>query len=150
MVAAYRENKREVEKWRGSNPSLCQIAVCFAFSPSGQQAIEATNTSFVPEWNKHDPAELQKHLPLTPYSSLLPATLLAARMQQYYEKLFPTVHSALDSTHDFDRVEMLSDDLAVAAGHRNLSNPPARDFGARFTHARAQHGPSRIRRVVEG
>jgi uncharacterized protein (TIGR02246 family) len=106
--------------------------ICWAVPASAQQAsqqvvqaVNATNTTFVQDWNKHDPAALTASF--TPNALYVaPAGSFVGRegVQQYYEKLFATMHPALDFTHDIDRVEMLSNDLAVAIGHWNISNPP--------------------------
>jgi len=111
-------------------------AICGALPASAQQApqqivqaVDAANTLFVQDWNKHDPtAIIATFTPNALY--IAPAGNFVGRdgVKQYYEKLFATMHPALDFTHDIDRVEMLSNDLAVALGHWSIANPPAKGF----------------------
>jgi len=125
------------------------VAICCAFPVSAQQApqqvvqaVNATNTSFVQDWNKHDPAAMAGKF--TPNALFVaPSGSFVGRegVQQFFEKFFATVHPALDFTHDIDRAEMLSNDLVVVTGHFTLSNPRQRGFGVPFMNVGAQRGP---------
>lgn len=128
------------------------MAGCFAFSASAQeapqqvvQAVDATNAAFVQSWNKHDPGAITKTFTLNALFVAPPGNFTSREgVQQYYEKVFASVHPALDFTHDIDRVEMLSNDLAVATGHWNLSNPPAKGFWSAVYEHQGTAWPMRV------
>ena len=110
--------------------------ICFAAAASAQEApksvltaIDATNAKFVQNWNKHDAAATAALFEPDALFVAPPGTSVGRQgVQQYYEKLFTTVHPSEDFTHDIDRVQMLSSDLAMAIGHWNLSHPALKGF----------------------
>lgn len=112
------------------------VIVCFAVAASAQEApqsvvtaINSGNAEFVRVWNKHDPAAVAA---LFDTNALFvnPAGNFVGRqaVQQYYEKLFGTLHPSDDFTHDVDHVQMLSNDLAIGTGHWTLSRPAQKGF----------------------
>lgn len=107
------------------------VIVCFAVAASAQEApksvvtaINTTNAEFVRNWNKHDAAAIAALFEPDALFVAPPGTYVGRQgVQQYYEKVFTTVHPSEDFTHDLDRVQMLSTDLAIGTGHWNLSHP---------------------------
>ena len=81
-------------------------------------AVSTENAEFVQSWKKHDPAAIAA-LFKPDALFLAPAGNYLGRdgVQKYYEMVFTTVHPSADFTHDIDRVEMLSGNLAIAIGH---------------------------------
>jgi uncharacterized protein (TIGR02246 family) len=128
------------------------VAICCTFPASAQQtpeqvvhAVNATNSSFVQDWNKHDPAAISgKFAPNALF--VAPSGIFVGRegVQQFFEKFFATVHPALDFTHDIDRVEMLSNELVVVTGHFNLSDPPAKGFWSAVYEHQGTAWPMRV------
>jgi uncharacterized protein (TIGR02246 family) len=92
-------------------------------------AVNATNGDFVLKWNKQDPGAIAA-LFAPGAMFVAPTGNFSGRadVQHYYENLFATVHPSSDFTHDIDRVETLSGDLAMATGHWNLSRPAIKGF----------------------
>jgi uncharacterized protein (TIGR02246 family) len=91
--------------------------------------VSATNSTFVQVWNKHDPVAIAGTF--TPNARFVapPGSFVGRqRVQQYFDKLFVTLHPASKFTHDIDRVEMLSNEPAIVTGHWNLADPPAKGF----------------------
>jgi uncharacterized protein (TIGR02246 family) len=92
-------------------------------------AINTTNTEFVQSWNKHDPAATAALCGSDALFVAPPGTYVGRQgVQQYYEKLFTTIHPSEDFAHDIDRVQMLSSDLAMAAGPWKLSRSALKGF----------------------
>ena len=91
--------------------------------------VNATNSAFVQDWNKHNPAAIAGTFTPNALFVAPPGSFFGREgVQQYYDKLFATVHPASNFTHDIDRVEMLSNELAMVTGHWNLADPPAKGF----------------------
>jgi uncharacterized protein (TIGR02246 family) len=91
--------------------------------------VDATNSRFVQDWNKHDPAAIAGTFTPNALFVAPPGSFVGRQgVQQYYDKLFATVHPASNFTHDIDRVEMLSNELAMVTGHWHLADPPAKGF----------------------
>ena len=102
---------------------------CLKVPASVLTAVSTENAEFVQSRNKHDPAAIAA-LFKPDALFLAPAGNYLGRdgVQKYYEMVFTTVHPSADFTHDIDRVEMLSGNLAIAIGHWNLSRPPLKGF----------------------
>jgi uncharacterized protein (TIGR02246 family) len=91
--------------------------------------VNATNSTFVQVWNKHDPAAIAGTFTPNALFVAPPGSFVGRQgVQQYFDKLFATMHPASNFTHDIDRVEMLSNELAIVTGHWNLADPPAKGF----------------------
>jgi uncharacterized protein (TIGR02246 family) len=91
--------------------------------------VNATNSTFVQVWNKHDPAAIAgTFTPNALFVAPQGSSVGRQEVQQYYDKLFATLHPALNFTHDIDRVEVLSNELAIVTGHWNLADPPVKGF----------------------
>jgi uncharacterized protein (TIGR02246 family) len=103
--------------------------VSFSVAASAQEApqsvltaINTTNSVFVQNYNKHEPAAIAALFNPNALFVAPPGTYVGRQgVQQFYENVFTTVHPSADFVHDIDRVEMLSNDLAIAIGHWNLS-----------------------------
>jgi uncharacterized protein (TIGR02246 family) len=111
------------------------VAVCFAVASAQEApqpvlaAVNATNAEFVQHWNEHQPAAIAALFKPDALFVAPPGTYIGRQgVQQYYEKLFSTVHPSSDFTHDIDRVETLSNGLAIAIGHWSLSKPALKGF----------------------
>ena len=108
---------------------ISAMTVCLAVAASAQEAsqsvltaINATNAEFVQHWNKQEPAAIAALF--TPNALFVaPCWNLCWQpgVQRYYETIFNALHPSAGFRHDIDRVEMLSNDLALVVGHWNLS-----------------------------
>ncbi len=97
--------------------------------PSVVTGVNATNSTFVQDFNKHDPtAIVGTFTPNTLFVAPSGSSVGRQEVQQYYDRLFATLRPALNFTHDIDRVEVLSNELAIVTGHWNLADPPAKGF----------------------
>jgi uncharacterized protein (TIGR02246 family) len=115
---------------------ISAMFVCLAVAASAQEApqsvltaISAANADFVQHWNKQEPEAIAA-LFTSDALFVAPAGIYVGQpgVQRYYDTVFSSVHPSADFTHDIDRVQMLSSDLALAVGHWNLSRPALKGF----------------------
>jgi uncharacterized protein (TIGR02246 family) len=127
---------------------LSGIISGFAVSALAQEApqsavtgVNATNSIFVRDWNKHDPAAIAGTFTQNAQFVAPPGNFVGHQgVQQYYDKVFATVHPASGFTHDIDHVEALSNDIVIGTGHWDLADPPVNGFWSAVYEHQVRHG----------
>jgi uncharacterized protein (TIGR02246 family) len=107
------------------------LAVAASAQEASQSVLTAINTAnadFVQHWNKQEPAAIAALFTANAVFVGPGGTYVGqAGVQKHYETLFNAEHPA-GFTRDIDRVEMLSNDLALVVGRWSLSQPAEKGF----------------------